>query len=75
MVRFSTALILGVVLVIVEAMIVMLIKNDNAAYLGTINQFITVWAMNFFFVYTILTHIKMWHENREESGTQTEGKY
>lgn len=55
------ALLLGFVLIIVESYIVMDIKNENTIYLGGMKPFITIWAMNFFFVYTIISQVKQWY--------------
>jgi len=71
MLRFSASLILGIVLFLFEAYIVMFLKGNSVVHLGSLQQFITAWAVNFFFVFAILTHIKMWYEEREESETQT----
>ncbi|WP_102347495.1 hypothetical protein [Bacillus sp. Marseille-P3661] len=64
MFRVGASIILGLILFLFEAYIVMKLKNHNAAYLGDINQFISLWAVNFFFVYTILTDVKNSWESR-----------
>jgi antibiotic biosynthesis monooxygenase (ABM) superfamily enzyme len=68
--RFAISLIMGFVLIVVEAMIVMKLKNYTAIDLSNIQQMVGVYAMNFFLVFAILTDVKRWLENQEESTTQ-----
>ncbi|PLR96834.1 hypothetical protein [Bacillus sp. T33-2] len=70
MVRMSVAGVAGFILVFVESFIVMKLKGYYTIDFGGINPFISVWAMNFFLVFSILTHIKQWHEEREETSME-----
>jgi len=66
--RAGSALLLGLGLILVEAFIVMEIKNYDTIKLGTNGQFITVWLINSLLAFAILTDIKNWltkHEKRE----------
>lgn len=65
MIRMVVAGVGGFVLVFLESYIVMLLKGYATIDFGGMVPFISVWAMNFFFLFTIFTHIKLWHEERE----------
>ncbi|WML43044.1 hypothetical protein [Neobacillus sp. PS3-40] len=65
MIRASIAGILGFLLLIFESLIVMHLKGYQTIEYGGIAPFINVWAMNFFLVFSILTQINDWFENRE----------
>lgn len=69
MVRIGAAFILGFVLIIVESMIVIKLKNYSGIDLGNINLLVSVWAMNFFLVFAILTDIKIRLDNRSRNET------
>ncbi|WP_313799818.1 hypothetical protein [Cytobacillus sp.] len=56
----------GFILVFVEAYIVLLLKNYQTIDFGGIGPFISIWAMNFFLLFTIFTHLKLWYEEREQ---------
>lgn len=60
MIRIAFSFAGGFVLIFVEAYIVLLIKGYHSIDFGGIQPFFNVWIMNFFFLFTILTHIKMW---------------
>lgn len=72
MIRIAGAGVLGFVLIFIESFIVMKMKGYITIEFGSINQFVSVWAMNFFLVFAMLTHFKMWYENRDNATTQTE---
>jgi hypothetical protein len=61
MIRACVSSILGFVLLVVESFIVMAIKGTDTIEFGEIAPFINAWAMNFFFVFTILTHFHLWY--------------
>ncbi|WP_234969373.1 hypothetical protein [Bacillus massilinigeriensis] len=61
----SVASIFGFILVFLESAIVMWIKGYQSIDFGGISPFVSVWAMNFFWVFSILTHIKQWYMQRE----------
>ncbi|MDP4084762.1 MAG: hypothetical protein Q8934_09130 [Bacillota bacterium] len=64
MIRMAVSGVLGFILLIVESLIVMKIKGYKTIEYGELTPFINVWAMNFFFVYSILTQMINWYENR-----------
>ncbi|MDQ1147615.1 hypothetical protein QE429_004442 [Bacillus sp. SORGH_AS 510] len=64
MVRAAVAGIVGFVLIFVESMIVIKVKGYETIEFGGIAPFINVWAMNFFFVFAILTQLTNWYENK-----------
>ncbi|WP_040206033.1 hypothetical protein [Neobacillus jeddahensis] len=66
MVRAAVAGVVGFVLIFIESMIVMKLKGYETIEFGGIAPFINVWAMNFFFVFAILTQITNWYMDREE---------
>ncbi|MFE8695880.1 hypothetical protein ACFYKT_05810 [Cytobacillus sp. FJAT-53684] len=65
MVRITAAGIGGFILVFIEAYIVLFIKNYQTIEFGGVGPFISVWAMNFFLLFSILTHIKLWYDKQE----------
>lgn len=67
MVRMTVAGIGGFFLVFIESYIVMFLKGYQTIEIGGISPFVTVWSMNFFFLFAMFTHFKMWFENREET--------
>lgn len=71
MVRTAVAGIGGFILVFFESYIVMLLKGYYTIEFGGMGPFISVWAMNAFLVFAILTHFKLWYENRESAKGET----
>jgi hypothetical protein len=65
MVKAAVAGALGFVLLFIESMIVIKLKGLETIDFGGIAPFVNVWAMNFFFVFAILTQVTNWIENRE----------
>ena len=65
MIRTALAGIIGFVVIFVESMIVMKIKGYSTVEYGGIAPFINIWAMNFFFVFAILTQLTNWYQNRD----------
>jgi hypothetical protein len=65
MIRAAIAGVVGFVLIFIESMIVMKIKGLETIEFGGLAPFINVWAMNFFFVFAILTQITNWYINKE----------
>jgi hypothetical protein len=63
-VRAAVAGIVGFVLIFVESMIVIKLKGYETIEFGGIAPFINVWAMNFFFVFAILTQLTNWYDNK-----------
>ncbi|RID85893.1 hypothetical protein D1970_08645 [Mesobacillus zeae] len=66
MVRMSAASIAGFILVFVESYIVMQLKGYKTIDFGGISPFVSIWSMNFFLVFSILTQVKHWYLAREE---------
>lgn len=64
MVRAAVAGIVGFILIFVESMIVIKLKGYETIEFGGIAPFINVWAMNFFFVFAILTQVTNWYDNK-----------
>lgn len=75
MVRTSIAGILGLILVFIEAYIVMNIKGYYTIEFGGMAPFISVWAMNVFLILSILTHLKIWYNNRELARGEASSEY
>lgn len=71
MIRIAISFAGGVVLVFIEAYIVILLKGYSGIDFGGITPFMNVWAMNFFLLFSVCTHIKLWIENRETSHHST----
>lgn len=64
MVRMSLSGFLGFIRMYIESVITMHIKGTATIEFGGITPFINVWAMNFFFVFAILSQIGNWYENK-----------
>lgn len=67
MLRIAFAGVGGFVLVFIESYIVMFLKGYQTIEFGGFSPFIGVWAMNFFLLFSIITHIKIWHEEKQEA--------
>ncbi|CAH2716934.1 hypothetical protein BACCIP111895_04122 [Neobacillus rhizosphaerae] len=65
MFKAAAAGVLGFILIFIESMIVMKLKGYATIEFGGLAPFINVWAMNFFFVFAILTQLTNWYVNRE----------
>ncbi|MEH7504036.1 hypothetical protein V7152_18810 [Neobacillus drentensis] len=65
MIRATIAGVVGFVLIFIESMIVMKLKGLETIEFGGLAPFINVWAMNFFFVFAILTQVTNWYVNKE----------
>jgi hypothetical protein len=64
MIRAAVAGVVGFILIFIESMVVMKLKGYQTIEFGGIAPFINVWAMNFFFVFAILTQVTNWYENK-----------
>ncbi|MBP2239479.1 hypothetical protein J2Z40_000032 [Cytobacillus eiseniae] len=71
MVRMTVAGIGGFILVFIESYIVMLMKSYHTIEFGGMAPFISVWAMNFFLLFSILTHLKLWYEEQQTAKGET----
>lgn len=69
MIRMCIASVVGFILIVIESFIVMELKGLATIEFGGIAPFISVWAMNFFLVFAILTHIQMWLQNKDYKDT------
>ncbi|MEH7374013.1 MULTISPECIES: hypothetical protein [Neobacillus] len=65
MIRAAIAGVVGFVLIFIESMIVMKLKGLETIEFGGLAPFINVWAMNFFFMFAILTQVTNWYMNKE----------
>lgn len=71
MIRMTVAGVGGFVLVFVESYIVMFLKGYTTIEFGGMAPFLSVWAMNFFLLFTIFTHIMLWQKEKEATGQRT----
>lgn len=71
MIRMTIAGVAGFLLVFVESYIVMMLKGYHTIEFGGISPFISVWAMNFFLMFAICTHFKLWHDQKQETKGET----
>ena len=71
MVRMSIAGVAGFILVFIESYIVMQLKGYQTIEFGGISPFVSVWAMNFFLLFSILTQVKEWYLRQEEAAEES----
>jgi hypothetical protein len=45
----------------------MFIKSYQTIDFGGIGPFISIWVMNFFLLFSILTHLKLWYKDRMDA--------
>ncbi|WP_442595729.1 hypothetical protein [Neobacillus sp. D3-1R] len=72
MIRAAVAGVVGFILIFIESMIVMKLKGYSTIEFGGMAPFVNVWAMNFFFVFAILTQLTGWYENKVGFGSAEE---
>ncbi|MED1471258.1 hypothetical protein [Bacillus salipaludis] len=72
LIRAAVAGVLGFILMFIESLIVMYLKGYQTIEFGGMTPFINVWAMNFFFVFSILTQVTNWYQNRNAFGEGNE---
>ncbi|AGK53950.1 hypothetical protein [Bacillus sp. 1NLA3E] len=65
MIRIVVASVIGFILIFIESMIVMKLKGYETIEYGGLAPFLNIWAMNFFFVFAILTQLTNWYENKK----------
>ena len=75
MVRVGLSGVLGFILMYAESLIVMKLKGTATIEFGEVAPFISIWAMNFFFVFTILTQVGTWFQERNLLGNNDEKHY
>jgi hypothetical protein len=73
MIRIVSSGLLGLLLLIIESMIVMKIKGDHTIEYNGIADFITIWAMNFFLIFTIMTQLLKWYKTKLDYKNAREG--
>ncbi|WP_042357074.1 hypothetical protein [Bacillus rubiinfantis] len=66
MFRAAVASVIGFILIFIESFIVTMVKGYGTIEFDGIAPFVNVWAMNFFFVFAILTQITNWYVNKLE---------
>jgi hypothetical protein len=66
MMKAAVAGVIGFFLIFIESLIVMQFKGMETIEFGGLTPFINVWAMNFFLVFSILSQLKNWYENRRD---------
>ena len=66
MIKAAVAGVVGFILLFIESMIVMKLKGYETIEFGGMAPFINVWAMNFFFVFAILTQVTNWYVNKAD---------
>ncbi|MBS4190834.1 hypothetical protein KHA94_11630 [Bacillus sp. FJAT-49705] len=71
MVRVGISGIGGFILIFLEVYIVMFLKGYQSIEFGGISPFISVWAMNFFLLFSILTQIMNWYDQRPTAKVET----
>ncbi|QED48241.1 hypothetical protein [Cytobacillus dafuensis] len=71
MVRLGISGIGGFILIFLEVYIVMFLKGYQSIEFGGISPFISVWAMNFFLLFSILTQIMNWYDQRSTAKVES----
>lgn len=61
----------GLFLTFLESFIVPYFNGNETIVFQQITPFFTVWMMNFFLLFTLLTHIKLWDDKRKEEGKKS----
>lgn len=76
MLRTIIAGIGGFFLVFMETFLVMKLKGWHSIEIGGIAPFVSVWSMNFFLLFTMLSHAHLWYKKvqNERDQAQPEGK-
>jgi hypothetical protein len=64
MLRAALSGVVGFVLIYIESLIVMDLKGLTAIEFGDMTSFISIWAMNFFFVFAIFTQVGDWFQTK-----------
>ncbi len=65
MIRMVVSSVVGFILIFIESMIVMKLKGYYTIEYGGLATFISIWSMNFFLVFAILTQLTNWYENNK----------
>lgn len=64
MVRIAISFAGGLFLIFIESLIASKLTGSGPIVFDGIPSFITIWAMNFFLLFTMMTHLKFWLANR-----------
>ncbi|MCQ6281154.1 hypothetical protein [Bacillus sp. EB600] len=64
MLRIGISSVVSFILFYIESLIVMQLKGASTIEIGGMAPFINIWAMNFFFVFAILTQVGNWFQTR-----------
>lgn len=60
MIRFAASFVLSFVLIYIQSVIVMKLNGYTEIHFGNLTQLTIVYIVNFFLVFSILTHIQPW---------------
>lgn len=61
----------AIFLLVLESYIAMYLKGASTIEFGGLSPVISIWTMNFFLLFTMFTHYKIWKENRELTKEKT----
>jgi hypothetical protein len=64
MLRIGISSVVSFILFYIESLIVMQLKGTSTIEIGGMAPFINIWAMNFFFVFAILTQVGNWFQTK-----------
>jgi hypothetical protein len=64
MFRICFALLFGLFLIYPQSVIVLAINGAELIRFHSLQDFMIVWILNFFWVYTLTTHVAIWLRNR-----------
>lgn len=62
MIRTALSAIMGLVLIFIQSMIVMKMNSYESIHFPNLMHVLIVWILNFFLVFSILSHMKPWFE-------------
>ena len=65
MIKMAAAGVGGFILVFIESYIVMILKGYYTIEFGGISPFISVWAMNFFLLFSLFTQVQLWYKEKQ----------
>ena len=64
MLRIGISSVVSFILFYIESLIVMQLKGTSTIEIGGMAPFINIWAINFFFVFAILTQVGNWFQTK-----------
>ncbi|HEX7056070.1 MAG TPA: hypothetical protein VF260_02570 [Bacilli bacterium] len=74
MVRTAASAVLGFLLIIVQSIIVMKMDHYTSIQFTSPQHMLTIWIINFFLAYSVLTQITIWMANRGAFDSETTEK-